>query len=400
MQLPDEAVSYHYQSLLAPAAEEWTPAAELRARHFLPPARLKELTPRLLQVRSQVAAERELRAPPPEMRPLDAGFMDLPQKTLDQHRRQGEAGPLGRILAQAGRLREQTDRVVVLGEGGSALGARALFEALCHTHHNDLPADKRLGTPRVYFAGDHADNDALHDLLDLLQTTCVDPELREERWGVVVVSRSGDPLEMAVAYRVFRREAAEYYGSRSERLRQLFVPVTGPAGKLRELCKADGYADEDILTLPDHVGGRYSVFTAAGLLPAAILGLDVRALLLGAAAMTRRFLDEPFERNPVLQYAGVNYLMAEEFGKPVRVLGVWSQKLEALGRWYDQLVAESLGKQGRGPTPLTAGQPATCTPAVSTTWKARVTSSSTTWCAKRRATRPSPSPWPTATRTS
>jgi glucose-6-phosphate isomerase len=86
------------------------------------------------------------------------------------------------------------------------------------------------------------------------------------------------------------------------------------------------------------------------------MGLDVRAMLLGAAAMTRRFLEEPFERNPVLQYAAVNYLMSEEMQKPIRVMSVWSKKLEALGFWYDQLLAESLGKQGRGPTPVTAVQ--------------------------------------------
>src|SRR5439155_16986634 len=87
--------------------------------------------------------------------------------------------------------------------------------------------------------------------------------------------------------------------------------------------------------------------------PAALMGLDVRALLLGAAAMTRRFLDEPFERNPVLQFAAVNYLMAAQHAKPIRVLSIWSKKLEALGLWYDQLLAESLGKNGQGPTPLT-----------------------------------------------
>src|SRR4029077_12610779 len=86
------------------------------------------------------------------------------------------------------------------------------------------------------------------------------------------------------------------------------------------------------------------------------MGLDVRALLLGAAAMTRRFLEEPFERNPVLQYAAVNYLMSEELGKETRVLAVWSKKLESLGLWHDQLLSESLGKQGRGPTPLTVVQ--------------------------------------------
>src|SRR5262249_53121972 len=140
----------------------------------------------------------------------------------------------------------------------------------------------------------------------------------------------------------------------SERLKQFVIPITGPAGKLRDLCKAEGFAEENILPIPDNVGGRFSVFTPAGLLPAAVMGLDVRALLLGAAAMTRRFLEEPFERNPVLQYAGVNYLMTEEFGKSIRVLAIWSKKLEALGLWYDHLLAESLGKHGRGPTPLTA----------------------------------------------
>ena len=95
------------------------------------------------------------------------------------------------------------------------------------------------------------------------------------------------------------------------------------------------------------------MFTSVGLLPAAVMGLDVRALLLGAAAMTRRFIEEPFDRNPVLQYAAVNHLMTEELKKPTRVLAVWTRKLEAVGWWYDQLLSESLGKTGRGATPLT-----------------------------------------------
>src|SRR5262245_61138486 len=109
MQLPDEAITYDYQALLVPPVSEWTPTSELRVRHYLAPSRLKDLMPRLLQVRSQVAAERELQQIPPEMQPLDAGFLDLPQKTLDQHRRQGEASTLGRILSRAARLRDQVD---------------------------------------------------------------------------------------------------------------------------------------------------------------------------------------------------------------------------------------------------------------------------------------------------
>ncbi len=356
MQLPDEAITYHYQSLLHPAVEEWTPAAELRTQHYLPPSLLKDLVPRLMQVRSQVAADRELRQVPPEMQPLDAGFIDLPQKTLEQDRRHKEAGPLGRILARAAYLHDQVDRVVILGIGGSYLGARTLFEALRSAYHNELPSKDRSGQPRIYFEGNNADNDALQELLDLLQTTCVDPEIRDERWAVIVISKSGGTLETAAAYRAFRREAVEFYGSHSDRLRELVVPITGATGKLRELCKADGYKDEDIFTIPDNVGGRFSVFTPVGLLPAAVMGLDVRALLLGAQAMTRRFLEEPFERNPVLQYAGINYLMHTQRATPIRVLSIWSKKLEALGLWYDQLLAESLSKHGQGPTPLTTVQ--------------------------------------------
>src|SRR5262249_12251826 len=201
------------------------------------------------------------------------------------------------------------DRAAVRGLGGAPPGARARLEAPKPTYHNELPPEVRLGVPRVYFEGNNADNDAFQELLDLLENVCVDPQTREERWAALVISKSGDTLETAVAYRVLRREAAEYYGSKSEWLRKLFVPVTGTASKLRDLCRAEGYGEDDILPVPDNVGGRYSVFTPAGLLPAAVMGLDVRALLLGAAAMTRRFLEEPFERNPVLQFAGVNYLM-------------------------------------------------------------------------------------------
>ncbi len=355
MQLPDESISYQYQTLLVPPIEEWTPAAEMRAQHYLHPDELRDLMPKLLQVRSQVAAERELKQVPPEMQPLDSGFIDLPQNLLDQFRRQGDASTLGRVLNEASRLRDLVDRVVVLGIGGSYMGARCLFEALRPAYHNELPPDARLGIPRIYFAGNNVDNDALEELLEMLQATCVEPNDREERWGAIVISKSGGTLETAVAYRVLKKEATEYYGRQSpELLRQLFIPVTGARGKLRDLCKAEGYTDEEFFTFPDDVGGRYSIFTPVGLLPAAVMGLDVRALLLGAASMTRRFLEEPFERNPALQYASVNYLMNVNHQKSTRVLSIWSSKLEVLGLWYDQLLSESLGKLTKGPTPITA----------------------------------------------
>ncbi len=356
MQLPDENIEYQYQRLLAHPPEAWTPLAELQAQHYLSPDRLEAVKPLLNAVRGQVAAERELQNPPAKLQPLQAGFIDLPQKTLDAYRRKGDASELGKVLRSAARLKEDVDRVVVLGIGGSYIGAKALFDALCHTYHNEMPAKLRMGKPRVYFEGNAIDNDALQDLFELLENTCVDPDITDERWGVIVASKSGGTLETAAAYRALRQEAIKYYGPKSETLKRVLVPITGPKGKLRDLFKADGFADDDILTIPNDVGGRYSVFSPVGLLPAAVMGLDVRALLLGAATMTKRFLEEPFDRNPVLQYAAVNHLMYEEQKKPIRVTAVWTKKLEAVGMWYDQLLSESLGKAGRGATPLTVVQ--------------------------------------------
>ena len=356
MQLPDESVEFDYRGAIVSAiAGEWTPLAELRSRNLIPEQRLESeaMRRRLTDVRMQIASERELRNPPPRLQPLDAGFIDLPQALLDQHRRKPANSDLGKILAKAEHLREHVGRVVLLGIGGSYLGARALFDALCSPHHNELPEKLRLGKPRIYFEGNTLDNDSLQELLDLLENTCVDPAIREERWGAVVSSKSGGTLETAAAYRAVRNELMRYYGHNPEGLRKVMLPITGTKGKLHDLSLADGFKEEDLLTIPDNVGGRFSVFTPAGLAPAVMMGLDVRALLLGAAAMTRRFLEEPFDRNPVLQYAAVNHLLSEDLGKKTRVLAVWSKKLESLGLWYDQLLAESLGKQGKGPTPLT-----------------------------------------------
>lgn len=356
MQLPDESIEYDYRRLVAQAADVWTPLAELQSQHFLTSDKLDAVRTKLNAIRGQVASERELQNPPEKLKPLQVGFIDLPQKLLDQFRRKGDASELGKINRIAQRIRDNCDRFIILGIGGSYLGAKSLFESLCHTYHNEMPPKLRMNKPRIYFEGNNVDNDALQDLIELIDNTCVDPSIAEERYGVAVISKSGGTLETAAAYRVFRGEMAKTYGPKSEYFKALIVPITGPKGRLRDLCRADGFDDDDVLTIPDDIGGRYSVFTAVGLLPAAVMGLDVRALLLGAATMTKRFLEEPFERNPVLQFAAVNYLMMEDAKKPTRVMAVWSKKLESVGFWYDQLLSESLGKQGRGPTPITVVQ--------------------------------------------
>ncbi|MEZ6143100.1 MAG: glucose-6-phosphate isomerase [Zavarzinella sp.] len=356
MQLPDESIAFDYSGAISPRAEAWTPLAELQSQNFLKVSQIDGLRQELMQIRQKVASERQLQEIPPELQPLDNGFIDYPGKLLDQYRRKGENSELGRILKLSHAMARDVDRVVVLGIGGSYLGAKALFDALTHTYHNELPPKMRLGKPRLYFEGNNVDNDTLRDLIELLENTCVDPDLPEERWGTVVISKSGGTIETAAAYRVVRDELSRYYGGDGKTWRSKIIPVTGPQGKLRNLCHADGFEDPSILNIPDGIGGRFSVFTAVGLVPAAILGLDVQALLLGAASMTQRFLEEPFERNPVLQFVAVNHLMSAKLEKNTRIMAVWTKKLEALGMWYDQLLAESLGKESIGPTPLTAVQ--------------------------------------------
>ncbi len=356
MQLPDEAIAFNYQSLLfLPRPEdEWRPLLELQSENFLAPTRLKAIVPQIMQIKQQVATERELIEAPANLRPLDSGFVDLPDKLLADLRKNKDKSELSRIQALATQLRDLCDRVLILGIGGSYMGARALFESLKSSFHNELPYETRLGVPRFYFEGNNVDNDAFQDVLELFQTTCLSPEDKQERWASVVISKSGKTLETAAAFRVIRREAKEMYG-KTELLRKMIIPVTGPGDSpLRKLFKAEGYEDSEIFTIPDRVGGRFSVFSPVGLLPAALMGLDVRALLLGASSITRNFLEEPFERNIVLQFAAVCHLMTEELQKPIRVMAMWSKKLEALGFWYDQLLSESLGKQGKGATPLTS----------------------------------------------
>ena len=171
MQLPDETIEYQYGRLLSGPAAEWTPLAELQAAHYLPEEKLDAIKNRMIDVRRQVMSERELVNPPARLQPLQPGFIDLPQKLLDGYRKKGDASELGHTIRLANRLRENVDRVVMLGIGGSYLGAKALFDSLCHAFHNELPPKMRMGKPRMYFEGNNVDNDSITELLELLENT-------------------------------------------------------------------------------------------------------------------------------------------------------------------------------------------------------------------------------------
>ncbi len=254
---------------------------------------------------------------PAQKQPLDAGFFELPERLLAEYRDRRRASELGRMLTAAGRLCELVDRVVVLGIGGSYMGARALMDVCCHPYHNELSRGERGSQPRLYFEGNNVDNDATQGLLDLLGRGAK-PAGVDDRWAIVVISKSGGTLETAAAFRQFLAALAQGCGGDKQLLADLVVPVTGQSGRLFDLAQALGC--RDVFHVPDGVGGRYSILSPVGLFPAAILGLNVVQLLEGAATMNEHFRTAPPEENVVLKFVGVCHLMEKLHGANTRVL--------------------------------------------------------------------------------
>ena len=332
---------------------EYRPAAALKV---LGTQGIEDLAPQIEAARKEMLEDLKLlsgpkSAIPAAKQPLDAGFQELPRLLLEEYASKKSASLVGRILEAAEAFRSQVDRMVLLGIGGSYMGMRALFEALCHPYHNEMNRDARNGTPRLYYEGNNVDSDALLGLQELLAASCTNPDDLSQRWGIVVISKSGGTLETAAAFRVFRKNLEDYYGANSQRSRELVIPVTGDTGKLSDLANRWEYPRR--FPIPDGVGGRFSVLTAVGLLPAAILGIDILQLLQGAADMTEHFKHQPYGKNPVLDYVAVSHVAERDHGMSTRILSTWGKRLEALGLWYDQLLAESIGKEERGALPLT-----------------------------------------------
>jgi glucose-6-phosphate isomerase len=334
---PIAPLVYDYSALIVPPEK-----SALVRQTALGPADLRWLAPRLVGARQEIFDNLvlfEKGGPvPEENQPLDAAFFDLPERFLDEDR-----ALLDEIIEAGNQLAGEVDRVVVLGIGGSYMGARAMLEACCHPYHNELPRHARNGRPRIYFEGNNVDNDTVAGLLDLLAG--------DDKWGIIVISKSGGTLEPAGAFRIFLNALRKSCQGDEAKLRRRVAAVTGQQGKLRDLLKALGC--QRVFPLHEGVGGRFSVLSAVGLLPAVVMGLDVVRLLEGAAAMNERFRQAPPGENPVLDYAGISRLMEVRRGATIRVLSTWGKRLEAVGLWYDQLLAESLGKNGQGATPLT-----------------------------------------------
>lgn len=343
----DTMTEYPSEPIIFDPSAAYLPAHGLSARD------LHDLAPKLELAKGEVLADLNLlrsgEVIPAYKQPLDAGFIDLPDRLLTEYRENTEGSELSRILKAAEELRTILDRVVVIGIGGSYMGTRSLFEARCHPHHNELSRAERNGVPRMYFVGYSVDNDISQGLLDILGRSRR-PQNLDERWGIIGVSKSGATLEPAIAFRQFFNFLLRATDG-TDWARRLVLLVTGPDSKLHQLGKRA--LSTEVFFIPPDVGGRYSIFTACGLLPAAVLGLDIVKLLEGASDMTARLRSQKVGANPVLDFAGVCHLMEQQRGATIRVLSIWDQSLEALGFWYDQLLSESLGKAEKGATPVT-----------------------------------------------
>ena len=258
----------------------------------------------------------------------ELGFWDLPHVMREQ---------VPALEAAAAEFRTLGDAHVILGIGGSYLGARMLFEALGHTYHNELPPERRGGWPRIYFEGNGIDNDSFADLLDRLAgapLTCH------------VVSKSGSTLETGVAFRLLRQRLGDQVAG--------WALTTGLGTRLDRFARHLQLPQLKVFELANNVGGRFSVLTPVGLFPAAMMGLNISKLLDGAQQMRDICRSNALlKKNPAYLFAVVQYLSALA-GRDISVMAVWSKCLEAFGLWYDQLSAESLGKQEKGRTPLTA----------------------------------------------
>ncbi len=236
------------------------------------------------------------------------------------------------IESDAQKMREIADVFVVVGIGGSYLGARAVIEALSHNFNNLLETEKN---PLVLFAGQNIGEDYLADLLDILD---------KKNYAITVISKSGTTTEPAIAFRIIKNHLENKYG-KNEAKKRIIAITDKEKGALKELSEKEGYKTYFV---PDDVGGRYSVLTPVGLLPIAIAGFDIKKLITGAFEMQQ--LNEAIssmEKNPIALYAATRNALYNK-GKTTEIMVNYQPTLFYLTEWWKQLYGESEGKENKG----------------------------------------------------
>ena len=282
-------------------------------------------------------------AVPPSKQPLHAGFALLPAQLLDEYEAGRPVSQLGRMLAVTKQLMTEVDRVIVLADRDFLSGPRALTEACCQPHFNELTRGQRGSRPRLTFVGDSLDNDSVQGALHLVGAHRGRPaENLDDRWGLVVIAGSKWPQAAGVVCPAFVRALqVNCDGDKGLANARTIVVASHDSPARQTTHELQGAHQFDI---PDSVGGRYSALSLAGLIPAALVGMNVMKLLEGARAMQVHFASTRATENLVLQYAAVNHVFEFEQAHPLRHWSLWSDRLLALAEWYRHLLHDSLGQ--------------------------------------------------------
>ena len=256
------------------------------------------------------------------------GWLDLPVNyDKDEFRR---------IKESAEKIKKDSEVLVVLGIGGSYLGARAVIEFIKSNNYNLLKKD----TPDIYFGGNTISSSAVAELMQLIDG---------RDFSINVISKSGTTTEPAIAFRIFKEILENKYG-KEEAAKRIYVTTDRQKGALKALADAEGY---ETFVVPDDVGGRYSVLTAVGLLPIAVAGIDIDALMQGAADAREAYASDDLDNNDCYRYAAVRNMLYRD-GKAIEMLAAYEPSMTLWCEWFKQLFGESEGKDGKGLFPASA----------------------------------------------
>ena len=238
-----------------------------------------------------------------------------------------------RIIKSAEKIKRDSDALVVIGIGGSYLGAKAAIEMLTSSFHNNLSKEKRNGV-EIYFLGQNISADYMNEFLQLIEGKEI---------SVNVISKSGTTTEPAIAFRIMKEYMERKYGQ-DEAKKRIYTTTDKAKGALKTLANQIGY---ESFIVPDNVGGRYSVLTAVGLLPIAAAGIDINSIMQGANDAMEKYMNNDYLDNDALKYAAARNILLES-GKLIEILVNYEPKLTFFSEWWKQLYGESEGKNGKG----------------------------------------------------
>lgn len=253
------------------------------------------------------------------------GWIDLPVNYDKEE--------FARIKAAAKKIQQDSEVLLVIGIGGSYLGARAAIEFLGHSFYNNV--DKKIRkAPEIYYVGNSISSTYIKHLMDVVG---------DRDFSINMISKSGTTTEPAIAFRVFKEILEKKYGKEGA-AKRIYATTDKSKGALKHVADEEGY---ETFVVPDDVGGRFSVLTAVGLLPIAVSGADIDELMKGAASARKRALENDYENNDSLQYAAIRNILLRK-GKTVEILANYEPSLHYVSEWWKQLFGESEGKDQKG----------------------------------------------------